>query len=88
MNVAVRCECGHYRAVHWRYGLMEGCSQRESGHQCRCRGFSAMTGSLEAGKAELLACVARCEHDWALMDRIDLSLGLAVRRAAPRQVAR
>jgi hypothetical protein len=66
---------------------MEGCGQRESGRQCRCRGYSAMSGSLEEVRKELLACVASCEKDWSLMDRIDLSLGLALWRAAPRRLA-
>jgi hypothetical protein len=46
-----------------------------------------MSGSLEEVRKELLACVASCERDWALMDRIDLSLGLALWRAAPRRLA-
>ena len=46
-----------------------------------------MSGSLEEVRQELLACVASCERDWALMDRIDLSLGLALWRAAPRRLA-
>ncbi len=65
---------------------MEGCAQRESGRQCRCRGYIAMSGSLDEVRAELLACVASCERDWSLMDRIDISLGLATFRAAPRRL--
>jgi hypothetical protein len=88
MKVLVRCECGHHKTLHWRYGQMEGCAHRESGRQCRCRGYSATSGSLDEVRAELLACVASCEGDWSLMDRIDISLGLAGFRAAPRRIAR
>jgi hypothetical protein len=88
MKTPIQCQCGHYRTLHWRYGQMEGCSHRDGGRQCCCRRYSALSGSLDDVTAELLACVASCERDWALMDRIDLSLRRAGFRPARSRLTR
>jgi hypothetical protein len=45
--------------------------------QCACRGYLPISDQLQDGIDDLLNFVAECERDWALLDRIDLSLGLA-----------
>jgi hypothetical protein len=86
MNVPARCMCGHHKALHWGYGRMEGCGQSESGRRCGCGGYSAQSHPLNGVLVELSSCVATCERDWVLMDRIDLSLGVSrPRREVPRR---
>jgi hypothetical protein len=73
-----RCGCGHARAVHWEYARMQGCSHPMGRlRQCTCRGYLPISAQLQDGIDDLLNFVAECERDWALLDRIDLSLGLA-----------
>jgi hypothetical protein len=72
-----RCGCGHARAVHWEYARMQGCSHPVGRlRQCACRGYLPISVQLQDGMDDLLNFVAECERDWALLDRIDLSLGL------------
>jgi hypothetical protein len=68
---------------------MEGCGHSDGGSgRCRCGGYHPGTQSLVDAWAELLECVASCERDWCLMDRIDLSLGLARSRSSAPSVVR
>ena len=56
---------------------MQGCANPMGRlRQCACRGYLPISGQLQDGLDELLNFVAECERDWALLDRIDLSLGL------------
>jgi hypothetical protein len=51
---------------------MEGCSQQIGPRMtCQCRGYCSVSISLDDVLAELFDCVAACEQDWTLMDRID-----------------
>lgn len=78
-----QCVCGHHGAMHWEYGRMQGCSHPAGTRTgCECGRYTPISESLAGVLAELMECVSQCEQDWALMDRIDLSLGLG-RRAYP-----
>lgn len=89
VNGPARCGCGHHKALHWHYGRMEGCRHAEGGPaRCRCAGYRPGTQSLVDALTELLECVKECERDWCLMDRIDLSLGLARSRGSARYLIR
>jgi hypothetical protein len=82
-RVPPRCQCGHQKAIHWEYGRMQGCSQcPDSRGRCRCRYYHPISTALEDVLVELFRCVAACERDWVLMDRIDLALGTPRRRGA------
>jgi hypothetical protein len=72
-----RCGCGHARAVHWKYARMQGCSHPMGPlRRCACPGCLPISVQLQDGLNDLLNFVVDCERDWALLDRIDLSLGL------------
>ena len=89
MNAPIRCVCGHQKADHWRYGQMEGCGWHEAlFNRCRCPGYRPISQSLDKALTELLDCVAGCERDWDLMDRIDVALGISTRRrSTPRALS-
>jgi hypothetical protein len=75
-QVPPRCECGHHKALHWEYSRMQGCSHYVARRKsCECRGYCPSSTSLDDVLVELFHCVAACERDWALMDRIDLAMG-------------
>src|ERR1700694_5131648 len=68
--------CGHARAVHWEYARMQGCSHPMGRlQQCTCRGYLPVSAQLQDGIDDLLNFVAECERDWALLDRVDVSVG-------------
>jgi hypothetical protein len=55
---------------------MQGCSHPAGSRPgCECGRYTPISQSLTAVLAELMEWVGECERDWALMDRIDLSLG-------------
>jgi hypothetical protein len=75
LKLPPRCECGHHKALHWEYSRMEGCSHQVGRRiTCQCRGYRPVSISLVDALAELFHCVAACERDWTLMDRIDLAV--------------